>query len=218
MILEIDYLFNDVIEPQYATDGSSGFDLVVHNFKSYYPNGNVAINPNIRTEPAIKDGDDDKWYVPPRPHIPKQLHGVRIDSCKFEFETPVDNVCMYPGSRLLVGCGFIVSVPSGFEMQVRPRSGKALKEGITVVNSPGTVDSDYRGEVGIILINHSKDSVTINRGDKVAQGVIQQVWRVSSFERNTLMETERGSGGFGSTDRIGRKLPSGNKTLPDSNY
>jgi dUTP pyrophosphatase len=102
-------------------------------------------------------------------------------------------------ARIPTGLSF--EIPEGFEIQVRPRSGLALKNGITVLNSPGTIDSDYRGELSIILINHSKKTETIKRGDRIAQLVPAPVLRATIEERASLSETARGGGGFGSTGR-----------------
>jgi dUTP pyrophosphatase len=104
-----------------------------------------------------------------------------------------------PGMRQAVATGFAVAIPPGYEMQVRPRSGLALKHGITVANAPGTVDADYRGEVKVILVNLSEDNFTIERGDRIAQVVVSPVTLASWAEVEELDDTERGSGGFGST-------------------
>ena len=110
-----------------------------------------------------------------------------------------DSIDLFPGERLKIGTGFAIAVPVGYEAQVRPRSGLALKHGITVLNSPGTIDADYRGEVGVILINHGDEKFTIRRGDRIAQLVIAPVARAASLEVDELPETARGSNGFGST-------------------
>lgn len=102
-----------------------------------------------------------------------------------------------PGERTLVPTGLFMQLPSGYECQVRPRSGLALKKGITVLNTPGTIDADYRGEVGIILINLSKEPFVINPGERIAQLVVKQYARVEWEEVERLDETERGNGGFG---------------------
>ena len=106
-----------------------------------------------------------------------------------------------PGAIALVPTGFAVAVPPGHELQVRPRSGLAAKHGVTVLNSPGTVDSDYRGEVAVILINHGRESFAIARGDRIAQAVIATAARAELTEVASLDDTARGSGGFGSTGR-----------------
>lgn len=106
------------------------------------------------------------------------------------------------GGRLLVPTGLSIALPTGFEAQVRPRSGLALKHGITVLNSPGTVDCDYRGEIGVILINHGTDAFRVSHGDRIAQMVLSQVTRGNWQERDSLDPTERGSGGFGSTGGV----------------
>ena len=101
--------------------------------------------------------------------------------------------------RTLVKTGLFISLPKGYEAQVRPRSGLALKNGITVLNTPGTIDSDYRGEIGVILVNLSAEEFTINDGDRIAQMVIAKHETAIWEEVNTLEETERGEGGFGSS-------------------
>lgn len=110
-----------------------------------------------------------------------------------------DVVTLYPGSRLLISTGLRVAIPEGWEMQIRPRSGLAVKYGITVLNTPGTIDSDYRGVVGVCLIHHGQHPFEIRTGDRIAQMVIAEVpaYRVSEVE--SLDETVRGAGGFGST-------------------
>jgi dUTP pyrophosphatase len=104
-----------------------------------------------------------------------------------------------PGARALVPTGVAIAVPPGYEGQVRPRSGLALKSGITLLNAPGTIDADYRGEVGVIVVNHGKDPVTIARGDRIAQLVIQKLADVTLESVDELPETSRGAGGFGHT-------------------
>ena len=104
-----------------------------------------------------------------------------------------------PGKRATVPTGLAIALPAGFEAQVRPRSGLAAKNGVTVLNTPGTIDADYRGEVKVILVNLGKDSFEIERGMRIAQMVIAPVTQASFTEVDSLSETERGSGGFGST-------------------
>ncbi|TNE37957.1 MAG: dUTP diphosphatase [Alphaproteobacteria bacterium] len=108
-----------------------------------------------------------------------------------------------PGGRALVPTGFRIALPPGYEAQVRPRSGLALKNGITLPNSPGTVDADYRGEVGIILLNAGTEPFTIRRGDRIAQMVIAPVTKGEWVEMESLDQTARGEGGFGSTGVAG---------------
>lgn len=110
-----------------------------------------------------------------------------------------ENVTIAPGARHAVATGFAVAIPVGYEIQVRPRSGLALKHGITVPNTPGTIDSDYRGEMKVILINHGAEPFVIARGDRVAQLVLAPVTQAAWQEVESLDETERGAGGFGST-------------------
>lgn len=104
-----------------------------------------------------------------------------------------------PGERVLIPTGIRIAVPAGYEAQVRPRSGLAIKNGIALVNSPGTIDSDYRGPVKIIMINLGDEPFVINRGDRIAQMVICPVMRVNLIESNELPDTFRGHGGFGHT-------------------
>lgn len=108
-------------------------------------------------------------------------------------------VTLRPGARHLVPTGLSIALPQGFEAQVRPRSGLAVKHGVTVLNAPGTIDCDYRGEVKVPLINHGQDDFVIARGDRIAQMVIAPVTRITWTEVAELDETARGTGGFGSS-------------------
>ncbi|MBO8167723.1 MAG: dUTP diphosphatase [Thermoanaerobacteraceae bacterium] len=112
-----------------------------------------------------------------------------------------DKIVIDPQSICLVPTGISIAIPSGYEAQIRPRSGLALKYGLTLVNTPGTIDADYRGEIKLIMINLGKESVTINRGDRVAQMVICPVARVKPVLVERLDETVRGAGGFGHTGK-----------------
>ncbi|MEM1047046.1 MAG: dUTP diphosphatase [Pseudomonadota bacterium] len=111
-------------------------------------------------------------------------------------DAPVELV---PGARALIPTGFRMALPPGFEAQMRPRSGLALKHGVTVLNTPGTIDSDYRGEVGVILINLGSDPFTVRRGERIAQMVIAPVLQAVLIEATQLDDTARGTGGFGSS-------------------
>ena len=104
-----------------------------------------------------------------------------------------------PMARVLVPTGLAMEIPQGYEMQIRPRSGLALKQGITMVNAPGTIDSDYRGEVGVILINLSDQAFELRHGERIAQMVLAPVTRCAWIEVEELEQTRRGTGGFGST-------------------
>ncbi|MHA7820134.1 MAG: dUTP diphosphatase [Erythrobacter sp.] len=110
-----------------------------------------------------------------------------------------EDVSIAPGARHAVATGLSVAIPQGYEIQVRPRSGLAFKHGITVPNTPGTIDSDYRGELKVLLINHGAEDFAVARGDRVAQLVLAPVTRGSWVEVEELDATERGAGGFGST-------------------
>lgn len=106
---------------------------------------------------------------------------------------------LYPGERALIPTGLTMALPAGYEAQIRPRSGLAFKHGITMLNSPGTIDADYRGEVKVLAINHGTESFQIEHGDRIAQMVIAPVTRLGVKETEELPDTKRGSGGFGST-------------------
>jgi len=106
-----------------------------------------------------------------------------------------------PGAYALVPTGLTMALPAGFEAQVRPRSGLAAKHGVTVLNSPGTIDADYRGEIGVLLINHGQNSFTIRRGERIAQMVVAPVVQANFETVVELTQTARGDGGFGSTGR-----------------
>lgn len=184
MDVDLQWLYpNEGELPKYATAGSAGCDLIVHNFKRRYRAANN--DPDIFPETS--------WNK---------------DSYTYIYE-----MTLLPGERMLVGFGFAIALPFNHEFQIRPRSGLALNEGITCLNSPGTIDSDYRGEVGAIIINHGKDAVHIKVGDRISQGVINYVGQADWNVVKKLSETERGLGGFGSTGL--QKL---NDPLADNGY
>jgi dUTP pyrophosphatase len=110
-----------------------------------------------------------------------------------------EHIVMNPGERVLAKTGLYVEIPVGFEIQVRPRSGLALKQGVTVLNTPGTIDADYRGEIGVILINHSSTVVEFAKGERIAQLVLARVERIEWELTNSLSGSKRGQHGFGST-------------------
>lgn len=109
------------------------------------------------------------------------------------------SVVIYPGGRALIPTGLQIALPQGYEARIQPRSGLALKHGITVLNTPGCIDSDYRGDIGVILINHGTSSFTVSQGDRIAQMIVSKVEQVQFNVVAELNETERGSGGFGHT-------------------
>ena len=123
--------------------------------------------------------------------------GMDLRAALPEFEP----VVLQPGERKLIPTGLKIALEPGYEAQVRPRSGLALKHGVTCLNSPGTIDSDYRGEVGVILINHGELPFEIKRGDRIAQMVIARYEQARMVEVEAVDETTRGAGGFGSTGR-----------------
>ena len=111
------------------------------------------------------------------------------------------DVTIAPGKRALVGTGLAIALPRGFEAQVRPRSGLAAKHGVTVLNAPGTIDEDYRGEIKVILVNHGDEPFVVKSGERIAQMVIARVERVVLDEQTSLDASARGAGGFGHTGR-----------------
>jgi dUTP pyrophosphatase len=115
--------------------------------------------------------------------------------------TAAEDLTLEPGQRHAVATGFAIEIPRGYEVQVRPRSGLAIKNGITCLNTPGTIDSDYRGEVKVILINLGQEPFEVRRGERIAQLVPAPVLRADFSEASELSGTERGAGGFGSTGR-----------------
>jgi len=143
-------------------------------------------------------------------HIQKLPHGEGIDlpfyatthAAGADLRAAVDaDITIEPGTHALIKTGFAMALPDNYEAQIRPRSGLALKHGITVLNSPGTVDADYRGEVGVILINHGKEPFVVQRGDRIAQMIIAPFVQADFQQVDTLSETRRGGGGFGSSGK-----------------
>lgn len=133
----------------------------------------------------------------PDAHIPAyQSH----EAAGFDLHSVEDHE-ISPGQRTLIKTGLSMALEPGYELQIRPRSGLAFKHGITVLNTPGTVDSDYRGEVMVLLINHGDEAFMIKKGERIAQGVVQAVIQAAFEEVDDLSETARGAGGFGSTGK-----------------
>lgn len=132
--------------------------------------------------------------------------GLKLPSYETEGSAGMDlaaavnsSLLIEPGERKLIPTGLIFEIPQGFEAQIRPRSGLAYKHGITCLNTPGTIDSDYRGEVSVLLINHGSEAFEIMRGMRIAQMIVAPIVQVQMEEKSLASETERGSGGFGST-------------------
>ena len=146
----------------------------------------------MKTEVFIKKlpGNDD---LPLPKYMSEAAAGMDLHAANTE------TVVLKPGERTLIPTGIAIALPVGLEAQVRPRSGLALKHGISLVNTPGTIDPDYRGEIGVILINLGQDDFTIHRGDRIAQMVINAYVHAQFQVVEELPESERGSGGFGST-------------------
>ena len=132
----------------------------------------------------------------PLPHAASDLAaGLDLQAC---VGAPI---VLDPGQRAIIPTGLAIALPQGYEAQIRPRSGLAARHGVTVLNAPGTIDADYRGEIGVILINHGDEPFTVERGMRIAQMVVAPVVAVTLHLTSTLPETARGSGGFGSTGR-----------------
>ena len=140
------------------------------------------------------------WLIPESErdlHLP---HYATVGAAGMDVEAGVrESLLLQPGESILIPTGFGVALPEGYELQVRPRSGLAVQHGITILNSPGTIDADYRGEVKIALINLGKNSFTIHRGDRIAQLVLAPVTRAELCVVTTLDKTDRDVGGFGHT-------------------
>jgi dUTP pyrophosphatase len=163
MEIKVTKKHENVVLPEYATEGAAGFDLIADSFLQLY---------NI--------------------HIP-----ISFDE-KLKYSIQKGYLVLRPNERLLVGTGLFMQIPQGYELQIRDRSGLSLKKGLKVFNAPGTIDSDYRGEIGVILANLSDGLVKVQLGERIAQGIIAKYEKVN-FELATLSNTERGDKGFGST-------------------
>jgi dUTP pyrophosphatase len=122
-------------------------------------------------------------------------HAAGLDLCAFLAEP----ICLKPMERMLIPTGLFIEIPEGYEAQIRPRSGLALKHGITVLNSPGTIDADYRGEVKVLLINLGSEPFTVQSGERIAQMVVSAHAQIEWLEATVLSQTARGMGGYGST-------------------
>jgi len=136
--------------------------------------------------------------LPSNPDLPLPERAT-LQSAGYDVRSAEKSVTLEPGERRLVSTGLVIELPEGIECQVRPRSGMALKHGITLPNSPGTIDPDYRGELGVIMQNLGQESVTLDRGERIAQLVFARFETPDTLEIGELSETDRGKGGFGST-------------------
>lgn len=162
--------------PAYETEFSAGMDVRAdfgHIVEKFLFNTEI-----IRVDSTYEDEDGLE-------------HNIKV----------IDSLVINPGGRALIPTDLRVAIPEGYEIQVRPRSGLALKNGITVLNTPGTIDSDYRGEIGVIVINHGTEPFTIHAGDRIAQLVLNKVERIEWRHVDELPETARSEGGFGSTGK-----------------
>lgn len=163
--------------------------------------GNIKLSELLM--PVVKYKQFGSITSEPKSRIPAPAYAtdgaVGIDLCA-DINPESAEWTMHPGGRVLVPTGLLLSIPKGYEGQVRPRSGLAINHGVTVLNAPGTIDADYRGEIKVILINHGRRAYAIKRGERIAQLVIAPVTTVTLQPAVDLDETERGEGGFGSTD------------------
>ena len=151
----------------------------------------------IMLDVALYDGEDGSRFYPQKAHE---------SDAGYDISSAADgSVYIAPGSRILIPAGFRMALPIGYEAQIRSRSGNAFKKGLMVLNSPGTIDANYRGVVGVILYNTSDKSIEIKRGDKIAQMVIQKLPAINMNVVDSLDETDRGEGGFGSTGVVGNE-------------
>lgn len=125
------------------------------------------------------------------------IHAAGLDLCAFLAEP----ICLNPMERALIATGLFIELPEGYEAQIRPRSGLALKHGITVLNSPGTIDADYRGEIKVLLINLGSEPFTIHNGERIAQMIVSAYTQITWNETTQLSATDRGIGGYGSTGK-----------------
>lgn len=158
------------------------------------------------TDPSQETRDD--ILSAPLVRVKRLAHGNGLELPRYETMLAAgadiraavsETLTLQPGERFMVPTGIAIALPPGWEAQMRPRSGLAAKHGISCVNSPGTIDADYRGELKVILINHGAEPFAINRGDRIGQMVIAPVWQARFVEAEELDETDRGAGGFGST-------------------
>lgn len=171
MKIKVQKTNDSVVLPEYQRDGDAGMDLRVNNFKKlFYP---------------VKMSTD---------------NGFTWAESEDNLDSDTKEITLNPGSRALLGTGIMVELPKGYEFQIRPRSGLAIKQGVTVINSPGTIDSNYRGEIGVCVINNGFLPITIKLNERVAQMVLKQV-EIVEWEESSLSETERGSNGFGSSGK-----------------
>ena len=153
--------------------------------------------PDLVTLTIVRVQDSDPAVALPERATP---HSAGLDlRANLEKDNRADGILLAPGERRLIPTGLKIDIPHGYEGQIRPRSGLAFKHGISILNSPGTIDSDYRGEVGILLINLGQKEFSIGHGDRIAQLVICKVESVTIVEAGTLSTTMRNEGGFGST-------------------
>jgi dUTP pyrophosphatase len=175
----------EIQNPKWAVGGNSELQIPNSEFELSYDHG-VTIEVRIRRLPHAEG-------LPLPDYATDGAAGA--DLCA----AVESGLILEPGERATVPTGLVLEIPEGFEGQVRPRSGLAIKAGLTIVNTPGTIDSDYRGELKVLMINLGSDPISIGRGDRIAQLLIAPVTRASFIESEGLTSSERGEGGFGST-------------------
>ena len=164
---------------------------------------NKSNNPLPQYETRYSAGMDVRAYIDDEYIRKLRSKCYKVGIEVFEVEDNYNNfITIRAGERVLIPTGLHIAIPEGYEIQVRPRSGLALKHSISIVNSPGTIDADYRGDIGVILINHSNEEFTVKSGDRICQIVLKEVWQIHWDEVKELEETERGDGGFGHTGSV----------------
>jgi len=189
MNMLVEKIHKDAKEPVRAHPLDAGSDVFAYDFKRKYVAALAMPQHDIVTPDSME------------PPEPIQIEVCIDDENDDENMLSGDSLVIYPMERALIGTGIKATVAAGYEIQVRPRSGLALKQGLTVVNTPGTIDSPYRGEIGVILINESNMPQEINKGDKIAQLIVNRVELTTIKVVESLDDTERGEGGFGSTGK-----------------
>lgn len=173
----IDIINNSPFDlPNYATEGSAGMDLKLDLSQE--------INKDFIIGKAVMIKSD-----------------YTIVNKNFEAENPITKIILYPQTRIILNTGLFIQLPSGYEAQIRPRSGASFKKGYTVLNSPGTIDCDYTGQIGVIVGNFTDKPIELEHGERIAQMVISKYEKINWREVESLNKTERGDGGFGHTGK-----------------
>jgi dUTP pyrophosphatase len=171
----------------------------------YYDNTNLFAKLPVKLAKAYPDAIVPQYQTPLsagvdlHAYLPLTREERRINPGHVEIIEAHHPIVIYPGQRKLIETGLKMAIPQGYELQIRPRSGNAYKNGITVLNSPGTIDSDYRGQIGVLIINHGEREFVVKHGDRIAQGVFVAIPQAAFEIVDKLDETERGEGAYGHT-------------------